>query len=142
MQLTEFSGQAHRGWYLENLRADTQRDGSVPPKAAVLISPGTTERSTAQSIDGRMPERWPVRARERSARGKVGVVPRGVMALDNSELPTPSPACEGFHHDIAVSAIGTLGGDEGRRLLCHLEGCTHCAALHGNTPKPSRHSSC
>jgi hypothetical protein len=36
--------------------------------------------------------------------------------------------CDRFQADIAVWAIGALGGDEERRLLGHVDGCAHCAA--------------
>ena len=57
---------------------------------------------------------------------------------DHSEFPTRSPGCKDFQDDIAVLAIGALGGCERSELLCHLGFCVNCAALHEELSKVAR----
>ena len=52
-----------------------------------------------------------------------------IPLINHSRFQMPPTGCERFHDDIAVFAVGALGGAEKGRLLRHLDGCTRCEAL-------------
>jgi len=58
---------------------------------------------------------------------------KSMLPLPIRSEPEPLPQeCDRFHADIAVLAVGSLGGDEERRLLDHLDGCPRLHYCEGS----------